>query len=772
MISFEYNLHKKRLFLILLAFISFFIGRITIFNLFNPVIIAFLSTLLFYKKLFNIAFIFSILGILSSHILPFPKYIFAICILFIINLILANKKYLTFHKALYASFSIFFAGAIIAFLNNFSFYLFIVTLIESLLAFFITIILNEGVIFLHQNKKALLSKELISIIALMAFVICGSINFYLFNIHVPYILIALLLIFISYIYGSLIAGITAFLSCVLLVFNDVFKENVLIIFTISSIICSFFANKNKLIFCFNFVLSLFLLSFLIDTALLKNTSFTYSIIISAVCFLIIPCPKMKELKFSLKAEEATTYTEKLKSITTLKLTSFANSFEKLSKTFLSLSEKKTTLEKQDISRLIDDVVSKVCIKCSLKNVCWGKNFYTSYQNIFSLLNTNIDANSFNKNDFSNYFLRNCINITQFIDVLNKTVEIYKLNLMWQNKLIESREIICKQLNGVSLIISELSKNINEEINFLEDTSLKIKKALNKNKIKTKDVIITENKDKIEVLIKAHPCYVPNKCTKTILPIVNEILGKKFYKECYNCIIKKENNESVCYIKLIEEQKYRIKTETIVSPKNKTNVSGDTHSAISLPGGKFLLAISDGMGSGKSAKKDSVATIELLEDFLSSGFSNELAINMINSALFLKSTKDTFATLDMCIINLYTGIAEFIKIGAASSFLIRNGEVILLKSTSLPIGVLNNLEPDIKLKKLQNDDILIMISDGVLDSNNNVWDKEKWLKNLLSNLKTKSIKDIANILFKETKNNYLDGLKDDITILVAKIWTSY
>ncbi|MDE6182564.1 MAG: SpoIIE family protein phosphatase, partial [Eubacteriales bacterium] len=432
---------------------------------------------------------------------------------------------------------------------------------------------------------------------------------------------------------------------------------------------------------------------------------------------VVPCKNIASLNFNNDfSEESATYTDKLKSVTTTKLTTYADSFEKLSKTFSSLSERKTNLDQIDISNLIDDVVSKVCVKCSLKDNCWEKNFYNSYQSIFSLLNNQENTGNFNRTNIPVDFLRRCVNTSQFIDVLNKTIEIYKINLMWKNKLIESRQLVGQQLTGVSNIMKELSLELCKDINFNETLSAKIKQALNINKIDTKEVIITENSNgKTEVLLKVAPCYVPNKCSKTILPIVNEILGKKMCKDCYECIVKKENNNSICSIRLIEEKKFRIKSTTVSSHKHTSLESGDSHSSINLPDGKYLLAISDGMGSGAKAKAESSATIELLEDFLSAGFSNELTLNMINSVLFLKSSKESFATLDMCIIDLYTGMAEFIKIGAVSTFLIRKGKVEVLKSSSLPVGILNNLEPEIKTKKLHNEDIIIMVSDGVTDS---------------------------------------------------------
>lgn len=772
--SIKSKLNKKFAVYTFLCIISFFISRITIFYTLNPIAISFLGNILFQKKLFNIAIIFSILGFLSNlGNIYIEKYIICIFLLFIFNIVFNKEKFkCIFYKSIFNSSAIFFAGSIIAILNGFSAYYFVISILEFCLTFFLTLILSKSIEYiLEENKKFINNEHIISLSILIGSVVCGSSNFTFFQVNVSDFLICLLILFVTYIYGSAIGGVCSILSCFLLILTNNFTSNMLIIFTICSILIGFLREKNKIIFTFGYIGVMYVLCLLIDLNLFTN-SIIASIISSCLIFLLIPCKKIATLSFNNNfLEESATYTEKLKSITSSKLNTYATSFEKLSKTFSNLAEQKTNLNQNDISNLIDEVVSKVCLQCSLKNTCWGKNFYNSYQNIVNLLNIQDSVGNFNRNNVTKEFLRMCINTVQFIDVLNKTIEIHKLNLMWKNKIIESRQLVGEQLIGISSIMHQLSETLCEDVNFNEIYSSKMKQALKRNNIEVKDVIVTENsKGKFEVLLKVEPCYIPNKCTKTILNIANDVLNKKMCRDCYDCIIKKENNNSICTIRLIEEQKYRIKTTTVSAHKSCSTESGDSHSSISLPNGKYLIAISDGMGSGAKAKQESLATIELLEDFLNAGFSNELTLSMINSALFLKSSKESFATLDICVVDLYTGIAEFIKIGAVQTFLLRRGNVEILNSSSLPVGILNNIETEITTKKLYDNDIIVMVSDGVTDSKNYI-QSGKWIEEILLNIKTNNTQEIANAILEETKKNYSYELKDDITIIVFKIWCS-
>ena len=89
--------------------------------------------------------------------------------------------------------------------------------------------------------------------------------------------------------------------------------------------------------------------------------------------------------------------------------------------------------------------------------------------------------------------------------------------------------------------------------------------------------------------------------------------------------------------------------------------GDNFSFLELERGEFLLGLSDGMGSGSMACKESEMVLDLVERFLEAGFSVETAIRMMNSAMVMKGADDLYSTVDLCKINLYTGMAKLYKI---------------------------------------------------------------------------------------------------------------
>ena len=121
-----------------------------------------------------------------------------------------------------------------------------------------------------------------------------------------------------------------------------------------------------------------------------------------------------------------------------------------------------------------------------------------------------------------------------------------------------------------------------------------------------------------------------------------------------------------------------------------------------------------MGTGKEAADESETVLALLEQLLEAGFKTETAVRLINSNLVLKADKQTFSTIDIGTINLCTGRCEFVKLGAASTFIKRGNWVEKISSTTLPIGMFKAVDYDYVTKKLYEGDIIIMVTDGVLD----------------------------------------------------------
>lgn len=222
--------------------------------------------------------------------------------------------------------------------------------------------------------------------------------------------------------------------------------------------------------------------------------------------------------------------------------------------------------------------------------------------------------------------------------------------------------------------------------------------------------------------------------------------------------EKEDNKTI----------YKVQIGFSNALKNGSTISGDNFIHEKLHDGKYMFAISDGMGSGEKANKSSKTVINMLSRLLTTGFDKEVSIGLINSSVNLNSNSETYATLDISILDLKNGNAEFVKNGACPTFIKNGKQVEVIKSVSLPAGILDNIDLVVYEKELHDKDFIVMCSDGILESNKELANKEIWIKELLEGIETDDVQKISDIIMQEALDNNAGIAKDDMTVLVARI----
>ena len=157
---------------------------------------------------------------------------------------------------------------------------------------------------------------------------------------------------------------------------------------------------------------------------------------------------------------------------------------------------------------------------------------------------------------------------------------------------------------------------------------------------------------------------------------------------------------------------------------------------------------------------------MLENLLLSGFDKNISLELINTALINQNT-EVFATLDIAIIDLYEGTIELIKSGACPTYIKNNKKVQIIKSNSLPTGMVDGGQIQTFDKDITSGDIMLMCSDGILDANIEYKNKELWIKYLLEDIETTNTKKIADLVLNEAIDNTFGNVKDDMSVIVCK-----
>ncbi|GAB1477402.1 hypothetical protein MASR2M70_22400 [Bacillota bacterium] len=233
-------------------------------------------------------------------------------------------------------------------------------------------------------------------------------------------------------------------------------------------------------------------------------------------------------------------------------------------------------------------------------------------------------------------------------------------------------------------------------------------------------------------------------------------------------LEKISKEITPGYRTVVPQKPRYSLNTAVASYAKEGrISGDSSLCTHINGGEFLLALSDGMGQGLRAAEESNFTVNSIYSLVRAGFEVELALRMVNSILLQKSNDEILSTLDMGLINLYTGRAKIYKIGAAAGFVKRGDSVKVIKMPALPLGIIEKLPVESISMQLKKEDMLIIVSDGVAEAERGALGPD-WVKEVIQNVKSKDPHTMADLIINRAVQKYGLREKDDMTVLAALV----
>ncbi len=450
-----------------------------------------------------------------------------------------------------------------------------------------------------------------------------------------------------------------------------------------------------------------------------------------------------------------------------KLQESAEVFQRLAGCFGELPYKQTEFSSDDRDRMSRQMEESFCTNCSKCLECWEKNYYdtmTTTSDLFAKLEA---EGSVTPEAVKGRMSTACIRLRAYLNEMQQVFERARTNLFWYNRLIENREAVAGQLVEMANMMTLVAEDI-YDVTPPEDVSLqdKISRMLKQHHVAVRKISVSKKKDgKYELYITMYA--KGNRCIST-----REIARHLSAVTEIPMVPHKDSRRVLNYqpttIQFIQDTAFRILHGVARAVKPGQQVSGDNFTFVETDDGQAVACISDGMGSGVKACRESAVVIELLERFLEAGFCKETALKMINSTMVLTDGEPNCSTVDVCAVDLYEGVCDFLKLGAAATYIKRDHWVEFVQSTSLPVGVLHQVQYDSCSKKLFDGDFVVMVSDGVLEALGEK-DMDAKMESLLLKQDTVNPKEMANKLLSEVLAQCSYCPTDDVTILVFGIW---
>ncbi len=450
----------------------------------------------------------------------------------------------------------------------------------------------------------------------------------------------------------------------------------------------------------------------------------------------------------------------------VRLRGFARVFNEIAST-LDRTEPPSGLKKEEacLNYLYSEISSTICSQCLHYQKCWDKYCYRTSRellDLFAIAEDNKGTLAYEK--CPSEFRRGCLYSRDIVNLINYLYANLRLNRYWKERLDLSCDMISRQVQGISRVLENLANDYEDKT--VVDYALKdkIKKNMKKMGYKLMEVTpVRSANEQLYIKIIMGSCADGEYCSSQIAPAVSAVLGEKFEvtEQSCPCLMGKGN----CEFRLNRACTYRVRTG--VAQVGKEKVCGDSYTLATLHDCRELIALSDGMGVGDEACSQSRSAIRMLESLLEAGFDKSVALDTINSTLLIKSTREDFATLDIAMIDLYTAEVDFIKTGSVPSFLKRGGQVELISASSLPVGIVETMHVYSDHRRLLARDLLVMISDGVLDfTSNKDEDNTLWIKELLKLADSRNPQDIAAMIINRALSRCKGKPSDDMTVICA------
>lgn len=447
----------------------------------------------------------------------------------------------------------------------------------------------------------------------------------------------------------------------------------------------------------------------------------------------------------------------------MRLCESAEVFSKLSKCFQELGFQKNSFNKADLERMSDSVYQDFCTKCMKSEDCWRKNELDTKATCGNLLEQLQEGHTLTTSMVRGRLRSQCIKLHGFLNALTESFNQARIHLFWYNRLIEHREAVADQLDEMANMIAVVAEEVYENDGVDEDMELALKYALKDIRLKMDKLSVNELKEgRLEFFITGHANNAKYVNVKEMATALSRVMGKEYVpsKDAKTFVTDMPST-----ILFVEKPEYSVicKAARVIKPGQ--SVSGDNYMFTETDDGQAIGCISDGMGSGVTANRESETVVELMERFIEAGFSKETAVRMINSTMVLTDGEPSCSTVDICSVNLYEGYCDFIKLGAAPSFVKRDYIVDSIEASAVPMGVLNSPDYSNCRIEVEDGDFIIMVSDGILEA---LVTKTR-LEYLIRKQESVNPSEIANNILAGALSACGYNPADDMTVLVMGVW---
>lgn len=603
------------------------------------------------------------------------------------------------------------------------------TLLLTVLTYFNTIIFAYlAPLFIHGESE-LLTHERVKSLAVVILVCMMSLLPYSQIVSMILVRVFILVMVYHECLDDLLPGL--FYGSMLMLLMDLGYKDDILAFLIPLFFFYMVKCKSKLS-----IVSLYYLAHLILPFFLEFTYTYHGIIVamSGLIFFILPIHK-KQAILSSSYQEMT-----MKQQLSKQVDSFCRLFEQMTTLFNDAPHHNHSLE------YIGYIYEDMCQNCSSQETCFSQKYGPN--RLVKLMNKGLKE-TYSQSD-EDFVFNYCLKPEQYLETIQSYHKDYRKVYRIQQEYQTMKKDLYHQFSLLNDVFNQFSSqlkigNIEEKHIYEHLTGYHFQVAHLKKYYESQSVYYIEiglyetTKEEIE---------------NEFIPILETYLN-----ETLDIEVLKIPMHQLGYTYLLLKHHTRYYLQYGVSQYAKDPIAcGDSYATFAMNEHQYF-ALSDGMGQGQKASDDSSLTLDIMKQLILNGISLKDTVQSVNALLKIKNRNDMFTTLDMVQVNLVLGSATFVKYGACPTYILRDHEVIELKSKSLPMGIVSPLETSMEKFQLYEDDIILMVTDGFTSQFNEFLEKNKYL------IDDDHPKEIAHLLSGLANE---EEVNDDMTLIVLKL----
>ena len=437
----------------------------------------------------------------------------------------------------------------------------------------------------------------------------------------------------------------------------------------------------------------------------------------------------------------------------MRLRRTADAFGSLYESFIAVSDGRLKKYSDDIGSILDDTTDRICSGCNMRGKCWQTDFRRTYKNVLELIGIIEAEGVLTAENTPPNFCERCVRTDEFINGINHVYELYRREVLRRSDAVVTRNLISSQYRELNRLFADMSDDIGLGFMFLEDEEEQIVNELDKLGITPYEVSAVENaRGSREIYLRLPPAAKH----AAVEGAISAALGHT---------VSFERTESGLS-KYVSRPGYVFDSAVLQLPQAGSKTNGDSVTVFGDGRGRFYAIAADGMGSGNEAQYESASALRLLTSFLKAGFGVNTALGILNSSMCLNMDNESYSTIDLLSVDLYTGRAELYKIGSAETLVYNGIETKTLSSVSAPAGIIESIHPDKKVLELKEGDVILMMTDGITEAGY-ARSKTDWIRSIM----IKPHEDMSQ-LAKEVMDTALRKsrsiAKDDMSVIALRL----